>query len=156
MRRGGRRIASLFGVAQGALALIAILLLYAWALASGMTADAARGLAFTALIMANVFLVLVNRAWGSAPFRGFLRPNRALGVVIAAAATALGLVLYVPVLEQLFQFDAPSPGLLALALGIGAASVAWFELLKPVHLNEGRTRRTGRAAASGASVGSRD
>ena len=76
--------------------------------------------------------MLINRAWGSAPFRGFLRPNRALVVVIAAAATALGLVLYVPFLESLFQFDAPGPGLFALALGIGAGSVAWFELLKPL------------------------
>jgi Ca2+-transporting ATPase len=122
----------LWGIAQGLAALIAILLLYAWSLDQGMTANESRGLAFTALIAANVFLVLVNRAWGSAPFRGFLRPNRALAVVIVAAATALGLVLYVPVLESLFQFDAPGPGLLALALGIGAVSVAWFEILKPL------------------------
>lgn len=122
----------LFGLVQGLTALIAILLLYGWSLREGMSQDEARGLAFTALIAANVFLVLINRAWGSAPFRGFLRPNRALVVVIAAAATALGLVLYVPFLESLFQFDAPGPGLFALALGIGAGSVAWFELLKPL------------------------
>jgi Ca2+-transporting ATPase len=143
--------ALLFALAQGVIALVAILLLYAWALASGMTADAARGLAFTALITANVFLVLINRAWGGGSFRGFLRPNQAL-----AAAAALGLVLYVPMLEALYKFDAPSPGLLALALGVGALSVAWFELLKPLRLNEGPTRRTGREAASGASIGSRD
>ncbi|GAB2175350.1 cation-translocating P-type ATPase [Dongia sp. agr-C8] len=122
----------LWGVAQGAAALLAILSLYAWSLGQGMSGDAARGLAFTALIAANVFLVLVNRAWGSAPFRGFLRPNPALFAVVAAAAVALGLVLYVPVLERLFHFEAPQPGMLLLALGIGAGSVAWFEFLKPL------------------------
>lgn len=122
----------LFGLAQGLTALLAILMLYGWSLREGMSQDEARGLAFTALIAANVFLVLVNRAWGGAPFRGFLRPNRALVVVVVSAAAALGLVLYVPMLERLFQFDAPGPGLFALALGIGAGSVAWFELLKPL------------------------
>jgi Ca2+-transporting ATPase len=122
----------LWGVAQGAAALLAILALYAWSLAEGMSENAARGLAFTGLIAANIVLVLINRAWGSAPFRGFLRPNRALFVVVAAAGLALGLVLYVPMLERLFLFAAPAPGLLLLALGTGAASVAWFELLKPL------------------------
>jgi Ca2+-transporting ATPase len=122
----------LLGLAQGLAALVAILLLYGGSLGRGMTENEARGLAFTALIAANVFLVLVNRAWDSAPFRGFLRPNRALVVVLSAAAAALGLVLYVPVLEDLFRFDAPGPALLAMALGAGALSVAWFELLKPL------------------------
>ncbi|WP_395018006.1 cation-translocating P-type ATPase [Dongia sp.] len=122
----------LWGVVQGAAALLSILALYAWSLGQGMSEDAARGLAFTALIAANVFLVLVNRAWGSAPFRGFLRPNPALFAVVAAAAVALGMVLYVPMLERLFHFEAPEPGLLLLALGIGAGSVAWFEFLKPL------------------------
>jgi Ca2+-transporting ATPase len=124
--------AFLLGAGQGLAALVAILLLYGWALGRDVPGDEARGLAFSALIVANVFLVLVNRAWGSAPFRGFLRPNKALAFVIAAAAVALGLVLYVPVLEQLFKFEAPDAGLLVLALGTGVLSVAWFELLKPL------------------------
>jgi Ca2+-transporting ATPase len=122
----------LWGLAQGASALLAILGLYAWALGAGLSVDAARGLAFSSLIAANVFLVLVNRAWGSAPFRGFLRPNPALFAVVAAASVALSLVLYVPVLERLFHFDAPTPPMLLLALGIGVASVVWFEFLKPL------------------------
>jgi Ca2+-transporting ATPase len=122
----------LWGLAQGVSALLAILGLYVWALGQGMSVDAARGIAFSGLIAANVFLVLVNRAWGSAPFRGFLRPNPALFAVVAAAGVALGLVLYVPVLERLFHFDAPAPPMLLLALGIGVASVVWFEFLKPL------------------------
>jgi len=124
----------LWGVAQGLTALMAILLLYAWALDRGLGENAARGLAFTALIVANVFLVLINRAWGGAPFRGFLRPNPALLAVVLAAAAALGLVLYVPVLEALFRFDAPDVLFFGLALGTGAVSVVWFELLKPLRI----------------------
>jgi Ca2+-transporting ATPase len=121
----------LWGLAQGAAALVAVLVLYGWALDRGMTENTARGLAFGALIVANVFLVLINRAWGSAPFRGFLRPNPALLVVICAAGAALALVLYIPVLKELFRFDAPSPVWLVIAAAIGALSVVWFEFLKP-------------------------
>jgi Ca2+-transporting ATPase len=122
----------LLSALQGLSALVAILLLYAWALGQPMPQEEARGLAFTALIAADLFLVLINRAWGSAPFRGFLRPNIALGAVAAAAVVALGLVLFVPTLEHLFRFTAPTPAMLALAVGTGVISVAWFELLKPL------------------------
>ena len=122
----------LWSVAQGVVALIAILLLYAWALRQAMPIEEARGLAFTALIVADLMLVLVNRAWGSRPFRGFLRPNAALGAVTLAATAALGLVLFVPGLEHLYRFEAPTGALLALAIGTGFVSVGWFELLKPL------------------------
>ena len=122
----------LWSVCQGACALAAILALYGWAIHRGMPGDAARGLAFTALIVADLFLVLVNRGWGTRPFRAFLRPNPALALVGLAALASLGLVLFVPGLEHLFRFQAPSGILLLLAIGAGAVSVGWFELLKPL------------------------
>jgi Ca2+-transporting ATPase len=122
----------LWSVLQGSAALCAILALYAWAMHRGLPIDEARGLAFTGLIVADLFLVLVNRGWGTRPFRGFLRPNASLLAVVLAALAALGLVLFVPPLEHLFRFEAPEAALLGLALGVGALSVAWFELLKPL------------------------
>jgi Ca2+-transporting ATPase len=122
----------LWSVAQGCGALIGILLLYAWALDRSITADRARAMAFSALIVANLMLVLVNRAWGTAPLRGFLRPNRAMATVVVAALLALMLVLFQPTLELLFRFDQPSSGQLLIAVGTGVISVAWFELLKPL------------------------
>jgi Ca2+-transporting ATPase len=122
----------LWSVAQGSAALVFILALYGWALLRELPANEARGLAFTALIVADLMLVLVNRAWSTRPFRGFLRPNPALAVAVVAAVSALGLVLFVPSLEHLFGFEAPPLVLLIVAVGLGSASVGWFELLKPL------------------------
>jgi Ca2+-transporting ATPase len=122
----------LWSVAQGSVALLAVLGLYGWAVSSAMPAAEARGLAFAALIVADLFLVLVNRGWGTRPFGGFSRPNPALAAVVLAAVAALGLVLFVPGLEQLFGFEAPSVALLLLAAAAGSISVGWFELIKPL------------------------
>ncbi|HVZ01319.1 MAG TPA: HAD-IC family P-type ATPase [Dongiaceae bacterium] len=122
----------LWGVAQGSCALIGILGLYGWAVLEGLPADEARGLGFTALIVADLWLVLVNRGWGTRPFRGFVRPNASLAVVVLAASAALALVLFMPGLEPLFRFEAPSLALLAAAVATGAVSVGWFELIKPL------------------------
>ena len=121
-----------WSAAQGLGALAVILSLYGVSLRRGMDAELARGLAFTALIVADLFLVLVNRAWTTRPFRGFLRPNRALAAVVVAATAALILTLFVPGLEHLFRFEAPSPAAAALSVTLGAASVGWFEILKPL------------------------
>jgi hypothetical protein len=55
-----------------------------------------------------------------------------LAAVVLAAVAALGLVLFVPGLEHLFGFEAPSVALLLLAAAAGSISVGWFELIKPL------------------------
>jgi Ca2+-transporting ATPase len=122
----------LWSIVQGGGALAAILALYGVASLEGLPADQARGLAFTALVVADLLLVLVNRAWGTRAFRGFLRPNASLLIVVLMALVALGLTLFVPELAHLFRFGTPEPGWLLVACGVGMASVAWFELMKPL------------------------
>ena len=78
------------------------------------------------------FAYVVTRPLGASIADWFGKTPSEGGLGVGESWTALGLVLYVPFLESLFQFDAPGPGLFALALGIGAGSVAWFELLKPL------------------------
>jgi len=55
-----------------------------------------------------------------------------LWLVVAAALSLLGLVLYVPWLARLFQFQPLPTAWLAAAAGLGLASVLWFELLKAI------------------------
>jgi len=65
-------------------------------------------------------------------WRSFWVPNRTLWLVVAAALSLLGLVLYVPWLARLFLFQPLPMAWLAAAAGLGLASVLWFELLKAI------------------------
>jgi Ca2+-transporting ATPase len=52
-------------------------------------------------------------------------------MVVAAASSLLLLALYVPWLAGLFKFEQLPALYLAAAVGLGLASIVWFELVKP-------------------------
>ena len=104
--------------------------MYAIALARGRGEDEARALAFGALIVANVGLILSSRS-RTRTIAGSLRtPNRALWWIIGGAAALLALVLAVPVLRSLFRFSALHLDDIALFMGAGASSMLLSELVK--------------------------
>ncbi len=113
---------------QGAVVLGIVLLLYGSALPTGE--DRARSLAFTALIAANLGLVLVNRSWTAGLWRSLKRPNPAAWIVSAGAAAILALALGLPFARGLFHFaPVDLPSLLG-AIALGAAAALWFEIPK--------------------------
>ena len=57
-------------------------------------------------------------------------PNPLLRGILAATVALLLLLLYVPPLRDFFQLASPGIGLLALASGVGLASVLWYEGVK--------------------------
>ena len=100
------------------------------ALDRGLAEGAARALAFTTLVVANIALIFANRSWERTVLATIAIPNRSLWWITGGAALCLALVLGVPALRDLFRF-APVRGFdLALAIVTGLAGVAWFELFK--------------------------
>jgi Ca2+-transporting ATPase len=123
---------------QGFGALAAILGVFLAARALGYGADGARGLTFTALVAANLSLILTNRSWSRTAL-GMLRvPNTALWWVLSGAAAFLSLVLWLPPLQSLFHFSPLPLKHILISLAAGAGSIAWFELFKVM-----RNRRHG-------------
>jgi Ca2+-transporting ATPase len=115
---------------QGAAVLLVVLAVYVVALYRDQGENEARALAFATLLVGNLGLILTNRSW-SRPILATLRaPNAALAWVLGGALLALGLVLYVPFLRNLFHFEFLRPEELALCLGGGVFSILWFEALK--------------------------
>jgi Ca2+-transporting ATPase len=139
MRRPPRRPgAPLFS--RGMLAFAALLGVATLAAAAGIYGSllgthgeqVARASAFVTIVTANIVLIMVSRSRRETALTVALRPNPVFLAIAAAACAALALVLYYPPAARLFRFAPLDAGSLGLALGLGVASVLWYDLVKLV------------------------
>ncbi len=115
---------------QGFGVLVILLTIFAVALHRGQSEENARTLTFTALVIANLALIVANRSWSRTILAILRTPNPAMWWVAGSAFVFLALVLYVPFLRALFHFSTLHPGDIGVCVGAGAVSIAWFETLK--------------------------
>ncbi len=119
-----------FGLLQGCGILAIVLAVFALALYRGQDAGVARALTFTALVIADLGLILSNRSRA----RNFLATmgtsNRALWWVMGGALSFLGLVLYVPPLRQLFHFGTLHTDDILIAVAAGIICILGAEAAK--------------------------
>jgi Ca2+-transporting ATPase len=125
---------------QGLSVLLIVLAVFLVARRWGHDERDSRALAFTTLIVANLGLILANRSWTRTILATLRTPNPALWWVVGGAVVFLGLVLYVPYLTHLFQFDLLHLDDLAVCLTSGIVSVLWFEGLKLAGFARGQRR----------------
>jgi Ca2+-transporting ATPase len=98
--------------------------------------DAARALAFAALVVSFLTIILVNRSATRSLLSMMRSPNPALWWVLGGAVLLLAASLSVPALQRLFSFAPLHRDDLALSLTAGFLCLMWFELLKR-HLHPG-------------------
>ena len=130
MKRPPRRAdETLFGLRQIAMALVqglillgAVLGLYLWALAESPSATEARGAAFVALVVGILSLALADSMSSG---RIFARQHWTYWLIATAVAAILVLMMWVPVVAQIFEVARPPSTLLAAALAAGVSSGAW-------------------------------
>jgi Ca2+-transporting ATPase len=106
--------------------------LYVMALRRDEPASDARALAFVALVIGNLVLVLVNRSFDSSLILAFRRPNPVLWWVAALAALLLTLAVTWPPAQTLFRFGPIHPDDVGLCLLGGLLILAALESLKPI------------------------
>jgi len=124
------RNAATISFIQGFVILVLVVLVFISSLNSGLGEDGARTMAFVSIVFGNLALILTNRSWSQTIFGTFRNRNRALTWIFGGTLFALGLILYVPPLSNLFLFSALGPIDLLICLSTGFVSVTWFEIFK--------------------------
>lgn len=94
-------------------------------------ASAARGMGLAIIMLANLFLVQVNSSDHDFIFRSIRRlaTDKVMWVVNLGTLALLAAILYTP-LSAYLKLEPLSGGQLLIALGLAAASVLWYELVK--------------------------
>ncbi len=110
--------------------LAVVLLVYVNALGRGFGEAEVRTMTFTTIVIANLCLILTNRSWSETIVTTLRTPNKAMAWVFAGTLICLILVLFIPVLSDLFRFGSVSILDLLVCAMAGAGSVIWFECYK--------------------------
>ncbi|MCU0653296.1 MAG: cation-translocating P-type ATPase [Candidatus Pacebacteria bacterium] len=125
----GRR-EMLVSLLQGLGVLAAVFILFQYTLASQRSDDEARAIVFTAIVFANVMLIVCNLSWSRISLSVLGDGNKALYWMLGTVALTLALVLSVPFLRQVFHFAPITFVDVALSFAVAFASLLWFEIFK--------------------------
>ena len=106
----------------------AAIFLIAWM--RGMPEAEVRSLAFVALVVGNIAMILAGRSFSTSVVRAFWRPNPVLWMVLGLDAALLSAILSLPILRELFRFGPLHPDDLLLCIGVGIGTLFVLELLK--------------------------
>jgi Ca2+-transporting ATPase len=132
--------AAVISFLQGAVVLAIVVLVFASANWRGLGEETARTMAFATIVSANLALILTNRSWTQTIVGTLRKPNKAFWWILALTLFALGLIIYVPILSNLFLFKALNPIDFLTCLGAGLVSIIWFEIFKMVKKSQNKLK----------------
>jgi len=115
---------------QGVFSLLATLLVYWFVLDHTGLETKARAIAFITLVASNLSLILVNRSWTSNIVAIVRNRNNSFWYISLSVLIVLSIVIFLPSTAGLFKFGNVFAHEFFLAVLIGIASVAWFEIFK--------------------------
>ncbi|MGA9325796.1 MAG: cation-translocating P-type ATPase [Salegentibacter sp.] len=104
--------------------------MYSFATHHGYSEDLTRTTVFSVLIIANIFLTLINRSFYFSLLRTLKYKNKLVPLIIAITITIWALLLFVGPFTRFFQFVTPGPQQLLISLTFGFGSTIWFEIVK--------------------------
>jgi len=119
-------------VIQGIIITVGALTAYQYSVSSGYSENTTRTMVFMVLIVANIFLTLVNRSFYYSIFTTLKYKNNLVPIIIGLTITLSWTLLYVPVLTRFFEFERLTIPQLGTTIVIGAISVLWYEIVKVI------------------------
>ncbi|RRQ46049.1 cation-translocating P-type ATPase [Chryseobacterium sp. SC28] len=117
-------------IIQGLVITAGVLWAYQWTVQNGGSEEKTRAMVFTTLILANIFLSLVNRSFYYSMLDSFKSSNRLFPIMILVTLVLLFAILYVPPVARFFHVSGLSVREFGIAISIAAVSVLWFEIYK--------------------------
>ncbi len=121
-----------FSCMQGIGIIVICLLVYFIGLKMGYSEKSVRTLTFIALIVSNIAVILSNRSWTYGIFKILATPNKAVSWIVGGAIIFLILILNIPFLLDLFQFEKIDLAEFIICAVAGLFSITWFEIYKQV------------------------
>ena len=85
---------------------------------------------FTVLIVANIFLTLINRSFYYSILTTLKYKNNMVLLIIFVTIAIVGLLLFVKPLTVFFEFETLNLSQLLICIATGFISVIWFEIVK--------------------------
>ena len=122
-----------------------VVLLASW---GGLPETEIRALAFVAIVIGNVVLILVNRSFSTSLWHALSGGNPTLWAVLAVDGALLGIILAWPVTRELFRFGPIHADDIAFAISGALAALVLLEGAKRVFADELRGSRRSRPKAS--------
>ena len=120
----------LWSLLQGTTVLVATAAIFLIARKRGMPEAEVRSLAFVALVMGNIAVILAGRSFSTSLIRAFSRPNPMLWIVLGVDAILLATILSWQPMRNLFRFGPLHPDDLGLCVVVGLGMLLVLELLK--------------------------
>jgi len=117
-------------ILQGLIITAGVLSAYQWSVAQGYGEIVTRSMVFTTLVLANIFLTLVNRSFYYSFIHSMRNRNKLMVGVIVITLLLLATMLYIPPVARFFSITNLSLQELLICAAISAASVLWFEVWK--------------------------
>ncbi len=117
-------------IAQGLVITAGTLITYQYAVHQDFSESLTRTMVFTMLIVANIFLTLVNRSFYYSILTTIQYKNKMVVLIISITIALLGLLIYVNPLAKFFGFETLNLHQLLICITTGFLSVIWYEAIK--------------------------
>ena len=117
-------------ILQGLFITVGTLFAYQYSVQNAYDEQLTRSMVFTTLIIANVFLTLVNRSFYYSIFTTIKYKNDLIFWVIGVTIAITVLLIYVHPFADFFELEHLNIAQLGICIGVGFVSVIWIELVK--------------------------
>ncbi|NNE78544.1 MAG: cation-translocating P-type ATPase, partial [Pricia sp.] len=96
----------------------------------GFNEPVTRTMVFMVLIVANIFLTLVNRSFYFSVLTTLKYRNNLVPLIISVTVAIAALLLFVPSFTAFFKFQTLNLNQLMVCILAGSISVLWYEVVK--------------------------
>ena len=117
-------------IVQGLVITIGTLFIYQYSIYQGNNEALTRTMTFTVLIVANIFLTLINRSFYYSILTTLRYKNNLVLLIISVTIAIVSLLIFVKPLTSFFEFERLNIIQLLTCIGIGFLSVIWYEIIK--------------------------